>query len=186
MEGIKVRDARLSDAERILEIYAYYVQNTAITFECEVPSLSDFQNRMKSKMKRYPYLVIEKEGKIQGYAYAGAFVGREAYNWSCELSIYLDPDARKCGLGRKLYETLEDRLKAMGILNLYACIGSPDTEDKYLNHNSAEFHAHLGFREVGKFRKCGYKFGNWYHMIWMEKVIGEHMENQPAVRFYGE
>lgn len=174
VNAVVVRNARLEDAERILEIYAYYVKNTAISFEYDVPTLSEFQSRMVNTMKRYPYLVVEKDGIIQGYAYAGAFVGRAAYGWSCELTVYLDHRAKKCGLGRKLYEALEEKLSEMGILNLYACIGYPEVEDEYLNRNSQEFHAHLGFSTVGKFHNCGYKFGRWYHMIWMEKIIGEH------------
>ncbi len=174
MDTIAVRDAALKDAGRILEIYAYYVRNTAISFEYDVPTLSEFQDRMRNTMKRYPYLVIERDGIIQGYAYAGPFVGRAAYGWSCELTIYLDPGARKCGLGRRLYEALEDRLRETDILNLYACIGYPETEDEYLNRNSADFHAHLGFTTAGRFHKCGYKFGRWYDMIWMEKLIGKH------------
>lgn len=169
-----IRDAKLEDAERILEIYAYYVENTAISFEYDVPTLSEFQDRMKNTMKRYPYLVVEKDGKIQGYTYAHPFVGRAAYGWSCELTIYLDHRAKRAGLGRMLYEELEKRLSAMGILNLYACIGYLEVEDEYLNKNSAEFHAHLGFVKVGEFHKCGYKFGRWYDMIWMEKIIGKH------------
>lgn len=176
MDTAIVRDAKLEDAKRILEIYAYYVEHTAISFEYDVPTLSEFQNRMKNTMKQYPYLVIEENGKIQGYTYAGAFVGRAAYGWSCELTIYLDHTAQKCGFGRKLYEALEHKLRKMGILNLYACIGYPKTEDEYLNKNSAEFHAHLGFSKAGEFHKCGYKFGRWYDMIWMEKIIGTHHE----------
>ena len=95
---ILVRDAKLEDAERILDIYAYYVENTAITFEYDVPTLMDFQKRMEITMKRYPYLVIEKDGAIQGYAYAGAFVGRAVYDWPCEMTVYLDHTAQKCGL----------------------------------------------------------------------------------------
>lgn len=176
-----VRQARQKDAGRLLEIYAYYVENTAISFEYDVPTLSEFQNRMKRTMQRYPYLVIEKDGQIQGYAYAGPFVGRAAYGWSCELTIYLDHAAQKCGFGRKLYEALAHKLREMGILNLYACIGHPETEDEYLNKNSEEFHAHLGFTKVGEFHKCGRKFGRWYDMIWMEKLIGRHQEDQPPV-----
>ena len=176
---ITIRDAEIADAERLLEIYAYYIQNTAITFEYEVPTLSEFQNRIRNTKKRYPYLVIEQDGSIQGYAYAGPFVGRAAYDWSCEMTIYLDRAARKCGLGRKLYEALEARLREMGILNLYACIGYPEEEDEYLTRNSADFHAHLGFATVGEFHNCGYKFGRWYHMIWMEKLIGPH-EDRPS------
>ncbi len=182
--SVVVRDANMEDAERILEIYAYYVENTAITFEYNVPALSEFQNRMKNTKSRYPYLVVEKDGVIQGYAYAGPFVGRAAYGWSCEMTVYLDHTAQKCGLGRMIYEALEDRLKKMGILNLYACIGCPaGDEDEYLNRNSADFHAHLGFEEIGEFHKCGYKFGRWYNMIWVEKIIGEHQPEQPPVKF---
>ena len=178
METAMIRDAKPEDARRLLEIYAYYVKNTAITFEYDVPALDEFQTRMRNTMKRYPYLVVERDGKVQGYAYAGPFVGRAAYGWSCEMTIYLDCHMQKCGMGRQIYEALEERLRKMGILNLYACIGYPEAEDEYLNRNSAEFHKHLGYAKVGEFHKCGYKFGRWYNMIWMEKIIGEHREKQ--------
>lgn len=182
--GITIRDARPEDVPRLLEIYAYYVKHTAITFECEVPSAREFLARMQHTKKRYPYLVIEKDGRVQGYAYAGAFVGRSAYDWSCETTVYLDNSARKCGLGKKLYEALETKLKEMGLLNLYACIAYPRTEDEYVSKNSAEFHAHLGFTKIGEFHSCGYKFRRRYDMIWMEKIIGTHGDNQPPVRPY--
>ena len=83
-------------------------------------------------------------------------------------------------------EELADRLKKMGILNLYACIGYPQVEDEYLTKNSAEFHAHLGFELVGTFHNCGYKFDRWYDMVWMEKIIGEPHAGQPAVKPYSE
>ena len=129
---------------------------------------------MENIMKRYPYLVIEDKGLIKGYAYAGVFKARAAYDWSCETTIYIDRNERKSGMGRMLYEALEKKLKAQGILNLYACIGYPEIDDEYLTKNSAEFHEHLGYTKVGEFHKCGYKFGRWYDMIWMEKIIGEH------------
>ncbi|MCD8003213.1 MAG: N-acetyltransferase family protein [Clostridia bacterium] len=184
MSDTIIRDARLDDAERLVEIYAYYVKNTAITFEYEVPSLSEFQNRMKRTMEKYPYIVIEKDGKIEGYAYAGHFGGRKAYDWSCEMTVYLDFKAQKCGYGRRIYTALEEKLKRMGVQNLYTCVAYTDTEDEYLNKNSAEFHAHLGFREVGRFRQCGYKFNRWYDMIWMEKIIGKHDEKPSPVESY--
>lgn len=169
-----IRTARPEDAKRLLEIYAYYVTDTAISFEYEVPTAEEFKNRILCTLKKFPYLVIEENGKIQGYAYAGAFVGRAAYDWSAELTIYLDKDATKRGYGRKLYETLEQKLKEQGILNLYACIGYLDEEDEYLNKNSARFHEHMGFTLAGRFQKCGRKFGRWYDMVWMEKIIGQH------------
>ena len=178
---ITVRSAALGDAERILEIYDYYIKNTAITFEYTTPPIEEFRGRMEKTMQKYPYLVAVKDGVIAGYAYAGAFVGRAAYDWSCETSIYLDKNARKCGIGKTLYAALEKELKKMGILNMYACIGYPAEEDEYLTKNSAEFHNHIGFAQVGEFHKCGYKFGRWYNMIWMEKIIGEHKENQAPI-----
>lgn len=184
--GATVRDATLGDAERILGIYSYYVENTAITFEYDVPSLEEFRDRMRRTMSRYPYIVIEREGRIEGYAYAGPFVGRAAYDWSCELTVYLDHEARGGGLGRRLYAEMERRLKEMGVLNLYACIGYPKAEDGHLTRNSEGFHRHLGFVTVGEFHDCGYKFGTWYDMIWMEKIVGEHLPDQPPVRFVEE
>lgn len=177
-----IRSASLEDAGRILEIYDYYVRHTAISFEYDTPSLEEFRERMRRTMERYPYLVVSRDGSIEGYAYAGPFHSRAAYGWSCETTIYLAPAARKQGLGRALYETLEEALKEMGILNLYACAGFPEKKDEYLTANSVEFHAHLGYRMVGMFRQCGYKFGRWYHMVWMEKIIGEHGDRQAPPR----
>ena len=171
---IMIRKATKEDAERLLEIYAYYVENTAITFEYDVPSLEEFTNRIDSTLKEYPYLILEEDGFIQGYAYARAFVGRKAYRYSCETTIYLDHNSRGRGYGRRLYEALEQALKDTGFLNMYACIADPIEEDEYLTRNSEQFHHHLGFTKVGTFHKCGYKFGHWYNMIWMEKIIGEH------------
>ena len=171
---MKIRSANTADAARILEIYAYYVENTAISFEHETPTPDEFADRLASTLTKYPYLVIEDNDEIVGYAYAGPFKTRAAYDRSCEVSIYLDRNSRGKGHGRALYGELEKRLKNAGILNLYACIASPIDEDEYLTANSEQFHAHLGFVRVGEFHKCGYKFGRWYNMVWMEKIIGEH------------
>lgn len=129
-------------------------------------------------------LFAERDGVIVGYAYAGPFNARAAYDWSCELTIYLDPAAQKQGAGGRLYAALEDALKQMGLLNLYACIADTGVEDEYLTRNSPQFHAHLGFAEVGRFTKCGYKFGRWYDMIWMEKVVGDHRDSPAPVTPY--
>ena len=172
---IEVRTATINDAPRLLEIYGYYVRETAISFEYGVPSIEEFRERIERTLLRYPYLVLEKDGRVLGYAYAGPFKTRAAYDWSCELSIYLERDCHGKGYGRKLYEALEKELKNRGIQNLYACIAYPDEEDKYLTANSVEFHEHMGYRRVGLFRQCAYKFGRWYSMIWMEKIVEEHI-----------
>lgn len=169
-----IRSAKPEDAERLLEIYSYYVENTAISFEYETPTLEEFRERIVTIMRKYPYLVLEDEGVIKGYSYAGVFKGRAAYAHCCEMTIYLDRESKGNGYGRALYEALESALKEIGIKNLYACIGDPETEDEYLTKNSEHFHSHMGYTKVGEFHKCGYKFGRWYNMIWMEKMIGEH------------
>ena len=184
---ITIRDATLEDAGELLAIYDYYVRNTAITFEVTTPALDEFKSRMTTFMEHYPYLVAEVDGRIVGYSYAHLFVGREAYAHSGETTIYLSPDAQKCGLGRKLYEALEDRLRKMGIINLYACIADPCGEkDEHLTSNSTDFHAHMGYKTVGVFKNCGRKFGRWYTMIWMEKMIGEHTGDFAGVKWANE
>ena len=169
-----IRAATREDAGSLLKIYSYYVENTAISFEYVTPSLDEFSKRISSTLEKYPYIVLEDDGLIRGYAYAGAFHSRAAYAHCCEVTIYLDHDSKGNGYGKALYETLEKALKKMGIINLYACIADPKVEDEYLTKNSECFHQHMGYTKVGEFHKCGYKFGRWYNMIWMEKMIGEH------------
>ena len=173
-DPLTIRDARIADAERLLEIYAHYVLNTAVSFEYTVPSLSEFTERIRKTKEKYPYLVCENAHEVIGYAYAGPYSPREAYAWSAAASIYVDQAYRRRGAGSLLYEALEEKLTAQGILNLYACIGDPIVEDGTLTPDSERFHQHLGFQKVGTFHRCGYKFGRWYSMIWMEKMIGEH------------
>lgn len=173
-EAVQIQIAAIADADEILQIYAPYVKKTAITFEYDVPSLEVFRTRMENTLKKYPYIVAEKDGEILGYAYTGAFVGRAAYDWSAEVTIYVRENKRKIGIGRKLYNAIEEISKAQNITNLNACIGCPETEDEYLTKNSVKFHAHLGYDMIGEFHKCGYKFGRWYNMVWMEKIIGAH------------
>ena len=176
IDDISIRFAKSEDAKELLKIYAYYVTDTAISFETEVPSEEEFKLRIEEVLKSYPYIVACKDDEILGYAYLHSFVGRKAYELSAETTIYLNPDKKKMGIGKKLYSVLEDVAKAQNITNLYSCIGYVDKEDKYLNNNSVQFHEHIGFRIVGKFENCGHKFGRWYHMVWMEKIIGEHGE----------
>jgi phosphinothricin acetyltransferase len=171
---MKIRSADATDVPRVLDIYTHYVEQTAITFECDTPTLDEFAGRMSATQQRYPYIVVEDGGGVEGYAYAGPLKDRAAYDRSCEVSIYLARESRGKGYGRALYDELAKRLRDMGVLNLYACIASPVVEDEYLTNNSEQFHEHLGFVRVGEFHKCGLKFGRWYNVIWMEKIIGEH------------
>ena len=174
MNDIKIRLATVEDAEDILKIYEYYVLNTAISFEYAIPTLDEFKTRIKKTLKKYPYYIALIDDKIVGYAYASTFGEREAYKYSVELSIYIDKDYKRKGIGRLLYDTLEQELKTNGITNLYALIVTQRKEDKYLNFDSENFHKSLGFKQVGKCSKCGYKFNRWYDVIYTEKIIKEH------------
>lgn len=178
-----IRDIRPGDVERVHEIFTWYVHNTAVTFMHNPPSLEEYREHVAAIRRHYPFLVAEHKGKVVGFAYANRFGRGEAYNWSAELTIYIDPELRHAGLGRKLYDALEVILKDMGLLNLYACVGIPaEIEDEYLNYNSSQFHEHMGFKTVGTFARCGYKFNHFYSMIWMEKVIGEHRDGHAPER----
>lgn len=183
IDDISIRFAKPEDAKELLKIYAYYVTDTAISFETEVPSEEEFKLRIEEVLKSYPFIVACKDDEILGYAYLHSFVGRKAYELSAETTIYLNPDKKKMGIGKKLYSVLEDIAKTQNITNLYSCIGYVDKEDEYLNNNSVQFHEHIGFRIVGKFENCGHKFGRWYHMVWMEKIIGKHEEIKEFIKF---
>lgn len=185
-QKIQIRVATEEDAEELLEIYIPYVEQTAITFEYEPPTLEEFTERIRSVKKKYPYIVAVEEGRILGYAYVSQFKGRPAYDWSVETSIYVRMDAKRGGIGSALYEALEDILKLQGILNANACIAYPAEDDAHLTMDSVYFHEKLGYKMVGKFHKSGYKYNTWYDMVWMEKMLGEHLAEQPAVKPFAE
>ena len=181
---MNIRVATPEDAPSLLRIYSYYVKNTAITFEYDVPTVDEFRKRIEQTLLKYPYIAAESDGSITGYAYAAPFKERAAYDWAVETTIYLDKNSRGKGIGKLLYQELENILKKQGILNLNACIAYADVDDCYLTNASQKFHEKLGYHTVGRFSKCGYKFGKWYDMIWMEKFIGEHQtEQSPVIPF---
>ena len=103
-----IRDANIADAERLVEIYSYYVLNTSVSFEYEVPSVAEFENRIKMTKERYPYVVCILNDKIVGYAYAGAYSSRQAYNWTATTSVYVDKDYRSVNMTK-------ENLKNLGI-----------------------------------------------------------------------
>lgn len=174
MEQINIRPATPADAESIQRIYAPYVKDTAISFEYDVPSVEEMARRMAEIQEKYPWIVAEEDGKVVGYAYAHIFHGRAAYQWSVETSIYVDMQEKRKGIGSILHEALEEALKAQGILNMNAAIAYVEPEDEYLTHDSVRFHERMGYTKVAHFHQCGRKFGRWYDVVWMEKIIGEH------------
>lgn len=176
---MNIRLATENDAESLLEIYAPYVEETAITFEYVVPTADEFRGRIRETLKNYPYYVAESDGKIAGYAYAGCFKERNAYDWAVETSIYVKKNLRRTGIGSALLKRLESTLARQNILNANACIAQIDGPDEHLTNASIYFHEKEGYRMAGKFHSCGYKFNRWYNMVWMEKMLGDHKKNQP-------
>lgn len=175
--SITIRMATIEDAKEILEIYAPYVKDTAISFEYDIPSVEEFAERINNILKKYPYIVAIDNNQIIGYAHVSAFKERAAYDWAVETTLYMRHDCRGKGIGKKLYLALEEILKRQNVLNLNACIAYTSNEDETLTNASTYFHESLGYKKVAHFTKCGYKFRTWYDMIWMEKIIGEHSIN---------
>jgi len=180
-QNVSIRMVTEDDAAELLQIYSPYVTDTAITFEYDVPSAAEFARRIRDVLQMYPYLAALDENGIVGYAYASPFKKRAAYGWAVETSIYMKRDCRGKGIGKALYHALEGILKRQNILNLNASIAYTPVEDAYLDNASTFFHEHLGYSKVAYFTKCGYKYGTWYDMIWMEKMLGDHPANPDPV-----
>lgn len=159
-----IRIAEERDIPAILEIYGPYVLNTTITFEYDVPTREEFTRRFRDITRQFPWLVYEEDGEILGYAYASAPYARAAYAWCAEPSVYLKPEARGRGIGRKLYAALEQILDCQGYQVLYALV----TQE---NEASLRFHERCGYRVSVLYPNCGFKFGRWLGVIWMEKRL---------------
>ena len=159
-----IRPATERDIPEILSIYAPYVENSTATFEYDVPCLREFTKRFYDITRQFPWLVWEESGMLLGYAYASAPYTRAAFSWCAEPSIYLRPEAKGQGIGRKLYAVLEEILFRQGYQVLYALITSE-------NEQSICFHKKTGYEMKVDFPNCGYKFDRWLGLIWMEKRI---------------
>lgn len=179
-----VRMAMPQDAKALLDIYSYYVEKTAVTFEVDVPTVTEFETRISTIRKTFPYYVAEGEGQILGYAYASKFRTRAAYGWDCELSIYVSKDNHRAGIGSLLLEAVEETLRRQGIINLYAVIVDTPQASEYLPKESITFHEKHGFHEEGRLTKSGVKFGKWFDTVYLVKRIKELTDNPPKPQPY--
>lgn len=184
MSQFEIRTASVNDAEALSGIYRYYVENTAVSYEYIAPDKEEFERRIANTLAKYPYIVAERNGRIAGYAYAGPFNTRAAADWSAEVSIYVARDQRRGGLGRALYARLEELLKEMHYQSLVAKVAFCNRDnDEYLSRDSVDFHHRCGYRTVGAVENCGYKFGHWYGLMFMQKDIGDfpHKPERPLI-----
>ena len=171
-----IRLARESDAELLLAIYAPVVRDTAISFELEPPTEADFRGRIRNTLQHTPWLLVEEAGNVLGYAYAGRYRARAAYQWSVEVSVYVAAGRRRRGVARALYTSLFECLRLQGYYNAYAGIALP-------NPASIALHERLGFKAIGIYRSVGYKNGRWHDVGWWQLAIQEPGSSPaPSVR----
>ena len=161
---MSIRIATAHDIPAMLEIYRPYVENTTYSFEYDVPCQQAFAQRFYDHTAQFPWLVWEENGQVLGYAYAGAPWERAAYRWCAEVSIYLAPCIHRRGIGRALYQRLEQILQRQGYRVVYALITSE-------NQPSLEFHQKMGYTQRAVFPTCGFKMGRWLGVIWLEKRL---------------
>ena len=161
-----IRDADAADAGRCAAIYAPYVRDTAISFESEAPTAAEMAERIAAAQRAHAWLVLETDGEVLGYAYGGPFMARAAYQWATAVSVYLDPERRRAGGGRALYEALFERLAARGHRSALAGIALP-------NEASVGLHRALGFELVGTYRRVGWKLGRWHDVAWYQRPLGD-------------
>jgi L-amino acid N-acyltransferase YncA len=161
---IRVRAATPADAAACAAIYAPYVTDTAITFELDPPDERQMAQRIAAALDTHAWLVATDGAGVIGYAYGGLYKQREAYRWSCEVSVYLVRDRRRTGAGRALYTALFDRLAERGYRMAVAGMTLP-------NPASEGLHRALGFEPVGVYRRIGWKFGAWHDVAWLQREL---------------
>ena len=164
--GIRLAAAR--DAGPVAAIYAPSVTETVISFESEPPGEDEMRRRIEVTLERYPWLVCERQGRVVGYAYAGAHGSRTAYQWSVDVSVYVHGEAHRMGVGRALYTSLFAALGVLGLYNAYAGATLP-------NPASVGLHEAMGFRPVGVYRGAGYKMGAWHDVGWWHLPLRERV-----------
>jgi L-amino acid N-acyltransferase YncA len=170
-----IRPSTDDDVAAITRIYAHHVLHGTGTFETTPPTEPEMaQRRADALGKGLPWLVVEEDGQVLGYAYGNWFKPRPAYRFSVEDSIYLAPEAAGKGLGRLLLAELLAVLQRAGIRKVMAVIGDS------ANAGSIGVHRALGFTPVGTVQACGWKFGRWLDIVIMEKPLGEAHHAPPA------
>jgi len=168
----EVRMAKKEDASQILEIYSPSILTSTTSFETMVPSVADMQNRIEACLQKYPWIVCEVDGKIAAYVYASKHREREAYQWTCESSVYVHSDFKGKGIGGELYEALFQLLELQGFRNVYAGIALP-------NEASVRLHEKCGFVHFTTYENVGYKFGDWHTVGWWKLQVNDYDPEPP-------
>lgn len=160
---MNIRKVELVDSTQIADIYNHYILNTHHTFETEALSAEEMSERIGEICEKYPYLVAEIDGEIQGYVYASQFKLRQAYQYAVEASIYVRNQQKQKGIGSELYRVFFDKLRETDVHTIMAGISLP-------NETSVRFHEKLGYEKVAHFREVGYKLGRWVDVGFWEML----------------
>lgn len=161
---VAVREAAAGDAEGCLAIYAPFVTESWVSFEEEIPSVREMRRRIDGFGASHGFVIAEVDGAIAGYAYGSPHRLREAYRYSCDVAIYIDPVHAGAGIGKAIYETLLPLLATRGMHAAFAGIALP-------NDASIALHEAAGFTPIGTYREVGYKFGAWRDVGWWQKLL---------------
>ena len=162
-----IRDSRADDVPAIHAIYHHWVLHGLASWEIEPPSLAEMERRRDAVLAGgYPHLVAERDGKVIGYAYAGAYRPRTGYRFCVENSVYVAPGGHRGGVGRTMLDALIARCEAQGLRQMVAVIGDSG------NAASIALHERCGFTHAGLLPAIGWKFGRWVDSVLMIRALG--------------
>lgn len=174
MNDAVLRMASVADTQALLDIYAPYIENTAVTSEEAVPFFDEFKSRITDALIKHPYIVCVIDGQIVGYAYGHSYRSRSSYRWGAELSVYVSSDCKSSSVGVALYSALIAILRLQGYQTVYGIVILP-------NLPSQRLHEYLGFSAKGILTNACCKLGNWHDIITYEKHIGIFPQRPPEI-----
>ena len=170
-----IRIATADDAVAAAEIYGPFCESTAVSFEYEPPSAGEMARRIRTVTGQFPWLVLDDDGFVAGYAYASRHKERAAYQWSVDTTVYVHPSRHRCGVGRALYTTLLQLLRLQGYFKAFAGVTLP-------NPASVGLHESFGFTLIGVERGVGYKRDAWHDVARYQLPLQpERLNPEPPV-----
>ena len=155
-----------NDIAACLEIYNWYIANSTATFETETLTLEEFSERVHRVQEKYPWIVAVENGRVTGYAYLSAFNIRKAYDWTCDLAIYVDHRCLHDGIGSQLMEVILECAEQAGFVSMMSLITEGNTASERL-------HEKFGFVQKASFHEIGYKNSVWLGVSFYEKKLNE-------------
>lgn len=173
-----IRSASLKDATSILTIYRPYIEGSVVSFEYEAPTVAEIEKRISRVMEKYPWIVAEENDEVIGYAYASEFRTREAYQWKCEVSVYVADSAKGKGIAKALYDDLLKTLKEMGMVSAIAGMTVPNPETE-------RFHEKYGFKKIAEYPKIGFKNGAWHNVAFAEFHLNDY-KSEPTIKWISD